>query len=93
MTSPGLYIFLSLNPGSRPLFLSEAHQSVHDVSVGREKDVEQEERKYTALAETMFNGEPTRAPAAVEPHAYPYAIVKLTDDLNRLYIPKECSID
>ena len=77
---------------SHPFFyLPQVHQSVHDVFVRlqprvghvynrRQDDVEQGGRKHAPLAKILFHSEPPRAHHVVEPHAYSYAIVDLTND-------------
>lgn len=77
---------------SRPHFLPEAHQGIHDSSVGLEKrqglheDVEREEgHKHAFLAETLLHRELIRVLSVVEQHTCPHAIVKLADDRNAAY--------
>ena len=76
-----------------PRFLSQMHQSVHDVFVRlktrvgyvynhREESVEQEGREHAPLAKALFYSKPSRAHPAVEPRACSPAIVELTNDLD-----------
>ena len=78
-------------PPVRLLFLSQVHQSVHDVFVNletrvgyaynrRKEDVEREGREHAPIAKALFHSELPRVHPVVEPHVGSHAIVGLTND-------------
>ena len=80
---------------SRPHFLTQMHQSVHDVlfRLGtrrghvynrHEEDIKQEGHEQASLTKALFHSEPLRAHPVVEPHACSHAIVELTNDRDHI---------